>query len=149
MNKTTQREAILTELRMTKSHPTADKLYELLRKKLPQISLGTVYRNLEQLTQLGTIRKLTLNGHQKRFDADLSQHYHIRCPQCDSVTDIKVDCLSNIDKNFKEVVKDIGCDNYYFELTSLCAGCREKIAKEEELAAKMAAAKKREVLSWK
>ena len=56
MNHTVQRDAILKELRMSHDHPTADRLYEVLRKKLPQISLGTVYRNLEQMAKMGTIR---------------------------------------------------------------------------------------------
>ena len=57
MNKTVQRDAILAELRSVKSHPTADELYAALRVRMPQISLGTVYRNLEQMSQAGMIRQ--------------------------------------------------------------------------------------------
>ena len=67
MNKTVQRDAILAELRSVKSHPTADELYAALRIRMPQISLGTVYRNLEQMSQAGMIRKLETAGRQKRF----------------------------------------------------------------------------------
>ena len=71
MNKTAQREAILEELRSVDTHPTADELYVMLRRRMPQISLGTVYRNLEQLSQLGVIQKLATTGKQKRFDGNV------------------------------------------------------------------------------
>lgn len=148
MNKTAQRDAILSELRAHNSHPTADKLYEVLRKKLPQISLGTVYRNLEQMASRGTIKKLSLAGHQKRFDGDLSRHYHIRCPHCDQITNIKVDDLVKLDNQFHEVSQSIGCDNYYFELVSLCDECRNRIEEERKEAERIAQSKKREVLVW-
>ena len=145
MNHTVQRDAILKELRMNHEHPTADKLYENLRKKLPQISLGTVYRNLEQMAKMGTIRKLSLSGHQKRFDGDMSYHFHIRCPRCDTISNTKGEALSAIDKAFKDVTKDIGCESYHFELTNLCDECREIVAAEKR--AEMP--KKREVLTWR
>ena len=148
MNKTAQRDAILNELRAHNSHPTADKLYEVLRKKLPQISLGTVYRNLEQMASRGTIKKLSLAGHQKRFDGDLSRHYHIRCPHCDNISNIKVDSLIDLDDEFQEVIKKIGCDNYYFELISLCEDCKNKLLEEQKEAERIAQSKKREVLVW-
>lgn len=65
MNRTAQREAILKELRSVKTHPTADELYAALRVKLPTISLGTVYRNLEQMSQAGIVRKLETAGKQR------------------------------------------------------------------------------------
>lgn len=148
MNKTVQRKAILNELKFHNNHPTADKVYEELRKKLPQISLGTVYRNLEQLAQLGSIRKLAFSGHQKRFDGNLSKHYHIRCPQCDCITDIKVESLNRIDKNFRDVLDEVHCDGYYFELTSLCDECQQKIAAEQAEINRIANEKKHEVLTW-
>ena len=71
---TDQRRVILEELRATKSHPTADELYRDVRRRLPKISLGTVYRNLDILNKAGMINKLDFGSGQSRYDADLSNH---------------------------------------------------------------------------
>lgn len=87
---TRQRQLIFDELCKLKSHPTADELYHLLRKKMPKISLGTVYRNLDILSEQGIIQKLNVGGTQKRFDGDTSTHYHVRCAECGRVDDIEM-----------------------------------------------------------
>lgn len=85
---TKQRAVILETLRSVRSHPTADEIYGLVRKKMPRISLGTVYRNLDLLTASGEIRRLERAGVQKRFDGDLTPHQHVRCESCGSVGDV-------------------------------------------------------------
>jgi Fur family ferric uptake transcriptional regulator len=85
---TKQRQVILEELRMMHSHPTADELYERVRIRMPRISLGTVYRNLEKLAGSGIIRRLDNAGSQMRFDGDLHGHQHIRCISCGRIEDI-------------------------------------------------------------
>ena len=85
---THQRAIILEELRSVTSHPTADELYALVKKRLPRISLATVYRNLETLTQAGMVSKLAIRGRQKRFDGNLSLHDHITCTVCSRIDDI-------------------------------------------------------------
>ena len=70
-------------------HPTADEVYQVVRKRLPRISLGTVYRNLDVLSESGEISRLDRCGAQYRFDGDLEQHYHIRCSSCGRVDDIE------------------------------------------------------------
>jgi Fur family ferric uptake transcriptional regulator len=84
---TRQRQIILEELRKADTHPSADEVYETVRKRLPRISLGTVYRNLEILSELGEIQKLELGGDLKRFDRKPNKHYHIRCMNCGRVDD--------------------------------------------------------------
>jgi Fur family ferric uptake transcriptional regulator len=88
MRKTKQREAILDELVKLRTHPSAAELYARVRKRLPRISLGTVYRNLETLSREGVIRTLEAAGSQKRFDADTGDHGHIRCVGCGRVDDL-------------------------------------------------------------
>ncbi|MDO5537114.1 MAG: transcriptional repressor [Desulfovibrionaceae bacterium] len=85
---TQQRAVILEELRKVKTHPTADELYHIVRKRLPRISLGTVYRNLCFLTECGQIAKLETPGSLNRFDANMEPHQHIRCVSCGCVADI-------------------------------------------------------------
>jgi Fur family ferric uptake transcriptional regulator len=85
---TKQRKVILEELRMMHNHPTADELYERVRARMPKVSLGTVYRNLEKLASSGIIRRLANTGSQMRFDGDLHGHQHIRCISCGLIVDI-------------------------------------------------------------
>ena len=84
---TQQRKVILEELRKVNTHPSADEVYEMVRKRLPRISLGTVYRNLEILSKSGEIQKLEIGCNLKRFDGIAENHYHIRCLHCDRVID--------------------------------------------------------------
>jgi len=90
MRLTTQRQIILEELSKVKSHPTANEVYDMVRKRLPRIGLGTVYRNLELMAESGVILKLEVGGTQKRFDATTDLHYHIRCISCGKVDDIEL-----------------------------------------------------------
>jgi Fur family ferric uptake transcriptional regulator len=87
---TCQRQIILEELGKVTSHPTADEVYQMVRRRLPRISLGTVYRNLEVLSQHGLIQKLELGGTLRRFDGNVDSHYHIRCIHCGRVDDLPV-----------------------------------------------------------
>jgi len=70
-----------------RTHPSADELYGRVKKRLPRISLGTVYRNLEMLSCEGIIRRLETAGSQMRFDADTGDHRHIRCIGCGRIDD--------------------------------------------------------------
>ena len=85
---TRQRAVILEELRKTATHPTADELYSIVRRRLPRISLGTVYRNLDFLADSGEIRRLETASSIKRFDGDMSPHQHVRCVFCGHIGDV-------------------------------------------------------------
>jgi Fe2+ or Zn2+ uptake regulation protein len=79
----------LEELRESKIHPTAADVYESVRKRLPKISLATVYRTLESLAAMGVIRKLETTGREYRFDGDVEPHHHLRCRICGRFEDIE------------------------------------------------------------
>ena len=84
---TRQRRVILEELRRLGVHPTADEIYQIVRQRLPRISLGTVYRNLDILSRAGVIQSLDGAGSPRRFDGTVERHYHIRCVDCGRVED--------------------------------------------------------------
>jgi Fur family transcriptional regulator, ferric uptake regulator len=85
---TRQRQVILEELQNLISHPTAAALHEIVRRRLPKISLGTVYRNLELMARLGLIQKLDFCGCEARFDGNVARHDHLRCVRCGRVDDV-------------------------------------------------------------
>jgi Fur family ferric uptake transcriptional regulator len=85
---TAQRRVIHEELCAVKSHPTAAELYDLVRRRLPRVSLGTIYRNLEVLHEDGLVRKLEFAGIETRFDGTLKPHDHVRCTACGSIEDV-------------------------------------------------------------
>ena len=80
-----QRERIYQAVRDSREHPTAQMVYDILRPELPKLSLGTVYRNLQQMAAEG--RLVQLDGPVARFDAVLEPHTHLRCASCGQVAD--------------------------------------------------------------
>jgi Fur family ferric uptake transcriptional regulator len=128
MRMTRQRKIILEEVRRVNTHPSADEIYEMVRLRLPRISLGTVYRNLEILSELGEIQKLQLSGSLKRFDWNTNKHYHIRCVQCNRVDDAPIAPLNQIeDELYESTVFEIIGHN--LEFVGLCPECSKKLAK--------------------
>lgn len=97
-----QREAILAFLKTRKDHPTADTVYQEIRNTIPNISLGTVYRNLSLLSDRGEILRLSCDGKVDRFDADIHPHYHFICRDCGCVQDIKLPYSHQIDQSANE-----------------------------------------------
>ncbi|MBI5118027.1 transcriptional repressor [Candidatus Poribacteria bacterium] len=121
---TRQRLTILDELRKVDSHPSADEIYEMVRRKLPHISLGTVYRNLESLSDSGEIQKLELAGSQMRFDGNANNHYHVRCLRCGRVGDIEAEQVSGLEDAFCGMT-DYTIVGHRLEFTGLCPECRQ------------------------
>lgn len=125
MRLTTQRQIILEELAKVTSHPTANEVYDMVRKKLPRIGLGTVYRNLELMAESGVILKLEVGGTQKRFDANVMQHYHIRCTSCGKVDDIDVDVQHQINE-LAQKMTDYKVLGHNVEFSGICSTCQIK-----------------------
>lgn len=85
-----QRESIKACLMSRCDHPTADAIYTTIREEFPNISLGTVYRNLNLLVELGEAQKLTCGDGKDHFDGDTSPHYHFVCRRCGAVSDLSL-----------------------------------------------------------
>jgi Fe2+ or Zn2+ uptake regulation protein len=73
----------------SKDHPTADQVLERVRHRVPRVSLGTVYRNLEKLRLQGRIRLVRLAGGGAHYDAVMEEHDHFTCEKCGAVTDLE------------------------------------------------------------
>ena len=102
-----QREAIKDFLMTRNDHPTADVVYSNVRTEFPNISLGTVYRNLTLLADLGEIARLRVGDGVDHFDADTSPHYHFVCSDCGSVIDSEMDSIDSINQNgLPEILTD-------------------------------------------
>ena len=95
--KSRQRQIILDELKKLKTHPRADLLFKIVRKKLPNISFGTVYRNLNLLRDQGEVLELTCGKHGCRYDGTATNHYHFSCLKCGRVFDLDQPVLRDLD----------------------------------------------------
>ena len=120
---TKQREAILNVLRGTDSHPTADWIYDEVRKAIPNISKGTVYRNLKILRYIGEISELNLSGTVSRYEGKLENHYHFRCKKCGRIFDLEEPVNEDLDN---KVAKRTGFKVSYHQLEfrGLCKDCQ-------------------------
>ena len=122
---TPQRRVVLDELCQLKSHPTAAELYAVVRRRLPRISLGTVYRNLEVLHEDGMIRKMEFAGAECRFDGNLEPHDHVRCTECGRIADIFPQGPNQILAPPEEMA-GFRVEGYRLEYFGFCPSCRAK-----------------------
>lgn len=122
---TRQRAVILEELKKVKNHPGAEEIFEKVRKRLPRISLGTVYRNLEILTELREIQKFEHIGTLKRFDGTPANHYHIRCVECGRLDDAPFEIETDLEKKLRPLT-DFAVIGHRLEFIGLCPRCVKK-----------------------
>ncbi len=118
---TRQRMMILEALRSVHTHPTADDIYAMVRKRIPRISLGTVYRNLDFLAENGTILKLESAGSIRRFDGFTHPHQHVRCTACGCITDVEIPMP--VPEVHDIQVEGFQITGIRLEFEGLCAGC--------------------------
>ena len=98
-----QRDAIKSFLAGRKDHPTADTIYTCLREEYPNISLGTVYRNLALLTDTGEIARISTGNGPERYDGTVTPHQHFICTKCARVYDVETE---NMEAQIRSAVKD-------------------------------------------
>ena len=128
---TLQRQVVLDELKSACSHPTATELHEIARRRLPKISLGTVYRNLELLARMGLIRKLQTGGGEARFDANMDRHYHVRCVRCGRVDDAS-GLGANLLKDEVKTLNGYEILGFRLEFIGVCPRCQTRPQLEDE-----------------
>ena len=122
MNYSYQRQVVLETLREQKQHLTALQLYQMARKACPRLSLGTVYRNLNTLVEIGQAARVSVPGEADRFDWELEPHQHFYCRICQDVQNLRLPTFA-LDEALS------GCDNVQVEgyaliVTGLCEKCQ-------------------------
>ena len=118
---TRQRQIILEEVQKREFHPNATKVYEAVKQRIPNISLGTVYRGLGLLVGLGLIRRLEQED-SSRFDSNLSEHYHLICTNCKQIFDIDTSILEKLNTHGLEA-DGFEISGLKLELHGLCPSC--------------------------
>ncbi|MGI6007212.1 MAG: Fur family transcriptional regulator [Ruminococcus sp.] len=121
-----QRESIKEFLMTRKDHPTADTIYENIRMIYPNVSLGTIYRNLSLLENIGDICRITVENGPDRFDSNTNHHHHFICRRCHSVTDLEMENIDYIkevaSQNFDGVI-----ERYVTNFYGLCKDCAKNM----------------------
>ena len=116
-----QREAIRLYMKGRHDHPTADNVYAAVREELPNISLGTVYRNLMQLVDAGELQVINTGDNISRFDPTTHEHAHFQCHECGRVSDIEGPVLSDLTKYAKKSCGEI--ESFALCFTGVCSDC--------------------------
>ena len=119
---TIQCSLVFEAVKELRCHATADQIYEAITKKNPTISRGTVYRNLNRLSQMGQIRKVEVTGGADCFDHRCDEHYHVRCEKCGRVFDVDMVPIADIEKRIGDPhgFRFTGCDIVF---KGICPDC--------------------------
>ena len=126
-NYSKKRQAIYELLMSTDTHPTADQIYNTLKPKYPDLSLGTVYRNLKVLEENGTVKSVAVVDGCERYDSRMTPHAHFICNKCGRVTDV---CYSGEHSDItRNVMIDNACEVESYSLTfyGVCGKCLEAV----------------------
>ena len=131
MNYSRQRSLILDIVKNTRSHPTADWVYQQAKKELPTIGIATVYRNLNTLVEMGEVRRLVYGDGQDRFDGMVGEHFHMKCSCCGGLPDLEPEDEEKL-LHLKEVIcqtfagLDGGVELSTVLLKGICEDCRRE-----------------------
>jgi len=120
-----QREMVLQAVRDNRVHPTAEFIYSYLKPMLPTISLATVYRNLNQLAEAGSITRLTLGDGVDHFDGNVTPHYHMICSSCRSVIDLPARVSVELDQE-DALQRGYQVEGYEVAFLGICPSCSKK-----------------------
>ncbi|MBQ3055219.1 MAG: transcriptional repressor [Oscillospiraceae bacterium] len=125
-NHSKKRDAILETIRSTKSHPSAEWVFEQLREDFPNLSLGTVYRNIAEFKESGEVMSVAVVDGIDRIDGDTSPHEHLVCTACGAVEDLELDLQTEAIS--KQISERCGAQASRIHLTAygLCRCCLKK-----------------------
>jgi len=121
------RRLVLDVVRATDAHPTAEAIHQIVRRRLPRVSLGTVYRNLRLLVAEGLVKELP--GPQARFDGNLREHHHFTCLACGRIADVDGPLTEPHSRALVSRVASSGgfsVTHHRIDFYGHCAACRRK-----------------------
>jgi Fe2+ or Zn2+ uptake regulation protein len=124
---TAPRQLVLEAVRGSDAHPTAETVHQMVRGRLPRVSLGTVYRNLRLLVGQGLVKELP--GPHTRFDCNLSDHHHFTCLACGRIADVAGPLTERSSRALVSRVASAGgfsVTHHRIEFFGRCAACRRK-----------------------
>jgi len=125
-----QKELIYNLITSTISHPTADWVHQNARRKMPHISLGTVYRNLNTLVREGRILAIANSRGPVRYDANITRHSHLKCIGCGLMLDVPETDIDFVPRSAK--TRQFEVLEYRVEFLCLCPDCRQKNATKKQ-----------------
>jgi len=121
-----QRNRILELLRSTDTHPTADWIFEQIKKDFPKLSLGTVYRNLAILVEQGLVKKIHFGSTFDRFEANTTPHYHLVCESCGKIIDFEMPIYDQLNKQALEFT-NFKINYHKLEFFGICQDCSKNV----------------------
>jgi Fur family peroxide stress response transcriptional regulator len=120
-----QRERILSWLRATDSHPTASQIHRALLPEMPELSLGTIYRNLEVLVAEGVVDEVASTGAATRYDGNVEPHHHFDCERCGRIFDVDLPVPRGLVKRLAEEV-GLRASRVRISFVGACSDCDEE-----------------------
>lgn len=123
MRNTAQRDTVLKVVEASCDHPSAETVYARCREIMPEISLGTVYRNLKVLVELGKIREVSILNAGDRYDKTVKLHAHFRCTRCGAVSDVPTEGLEELEKSVENAT-GLQIDGTEVLFVGVCDKCK-------------------------
>ena len=123
LRSSTQRSLVHQIVESARDHPTAQAVFERARKRIPSISLGTVYRNLQLLVEQGLILERKVDDRPARYEANRYRHYHICCLQCGALEDLSVPYQTLLDRRVQKMVR-YKLQEHRMEFYGICPECQ-------------------------
>ncbi|KPJ56268.1 MAG: hypothetical protein AMJ42_05530 [Deltaproteobacteria bacterium DG_8] len=129
LRSTRQRAIIIEVLKGVTMHPSADWIYDKVRKRCPNVSLGTIYRNLNLLKEKGLIKELKFGKNAARYDGNFEPHHHIYCLECGKLEDVQCKVHPNLTKRV-EKTNGYKIVTHQLEFNGICPECLQKLKKK-------------------
>ena len=126
---TIQRQLVIAAVRSLANHPTAEEVYECITKEYPDISKGTVYRNLNSLVESGLLGKISVPSGADRFDHILARHYHIKCTHCGKFMNVEnFEYIPDLEEKVAALT-GYKMDHHDIVFSGICPDCQKLSAK--------------------